>query len=89
MVTQNMLRMYEGKEIFSEKFGEKIRFVTAFCLIKCLEQILTCALVSELPPSISTMIYLVCVCRYQIVVLISFSQAVLWTRYSIYTFFKF
>ena len=36
MVTENMLRTYEGIYIFS---GKKIRFVTALGLIKCLKQI--------------------------------------------------
>ena len=37
MVTQNMLRTCEGKQVFSEE--EKIRFVTAIDLKKCLKQI--------------------------------------------------
>ena len=36
MVTHNMLRTHEGKQIFAE---EKIQFVTAFDLIKFLKQI--------------------------------------------------
>ena len=48
MVTQNMMRTREGKEVFSEK---KFRFVTVIDLIKCPEQIffLPCASIPELP----------------------------------------
>ena len=37
MVTQNMLRKHEGKEVFSQQ--NKIRFVTVLDLIKCLKQV--------------------------------------------------
>ena len=36
MVTQNMLRKHEGKEVFSQK---KFQFVTVFDLIKYLKQV--------------------------------------------------
>ena len=36
MVTHYMLRTHEGKWVFS---GKNTRFVTAFDLIKCLEQV--------------------------------------------------
>ena len=58
MVTQNTLRTHKRKK---GVFGKKIRFVTALDLIKFLERIkeqgwlLTCALISELPYNVSTM----------------------------------
>ena len=36
MVTQNMLRMHRGRQVFSER--KKSKFATALVLIKCLEQ---------------------------------------------------
>ena len=52
MVTQNIMRTYEGKQVFSEN---RFIFVAALDLIKFLKQIkyqrllpLTCALISEL-----------------------------------------
>ena len=57
MVTQNMLRMHEGKLFFSQNIT---RFVTAFDLVKCLKQIKsqrllpTFAPISEVPSNIST-----------------------------------
>ena len=57
MVTQNMLRTYEGKKKY---FLYKIKFVAALDLIKCLKQIrqqrmlLNCTPASELPSNIST-----------------------------------
>ena len=58
MVTQNMLRTFEGKYDFSEE--EKIRFMTALDLNECLIQIKEprslhmCAPVSVLPSNVST-----------------------------------
>ena len=58
MVTVNMLRTHEGNVYLSEE--NKIRFVTALDLIKCLKQDeyqrlpLTCAPISELPSNTST-----------------------------------
>ena len=56
MITENLLRMHAGS-----LFGEKIRFVTAPDLIKCLKYVkqrlhLTCTPIFELPSNISTMI---------------------------------
>ena len=56
MVTQNVLRMYD------RSFLERVRFVSAFDLMKCLKHIklkkmlLTRAPVSELPSNIGTMV---------------------------------
>ena len=60
MITRNTLRTCEGNQVFSEE--EKIRFVTALDLNKCLSQIRkqislrTCAPISELPSNVSSMI---------------------------------
>ena len=47
--TQNMLRHYERKQVFSE---ESISFTTAFDLFKYLKENITCATISELPSNI-------------------------------------
>ena len=51
MVTQNMLRKYEGKQVFSE--GEKIRLVTALDLIIYLKQLK----IQRLPFTCATIYY--------------------------------
>ena len=58
MVTQNMLRTFEGKYDFSEE--KKIRFMTALDLNECLIQIKEprsihmCAPISVLPSNVSS-----------------------------------
>ena len=61
-ITQNMLRKFEGKQVFS---GEnKIRFVTVLVLNKCLYQVSIakslrrCAPISKLPSDIISMVWI-------------------------------
>ena len=62
MLTQNMLRTYEGRKDFSRE--KKNRFATALALMKCLKQIksqrllLTCAPIFWIPSNISSIVYL-------------------------------